>query len=201
MVLTGMSDVRCNQDESSRMRIAFIHNPIDPSADRDWVDPSELISYLISHGPLSKFTPAQILHVLDFNKLWSPDGQPTWRTAWKEITDGAVTDNADNFAYAQYVQSCRHVVRDLHIKPGDRALIVNGRVSVMFKRLNQSNNVFFQLVGPFQEGDVFVSADIRVLEAYELQMRAEPIMQALSGALSGQTRYDRPDVVITKNPY
>ncbi|KNZ76128.1 UDP-glucose:glycoprotein glucosyltransferase [Termitomyces sp. J132] len=135
-----------SQGLNTRTRISFIHNPIDDPTERtDRPLASWLIAYLIKTQSLSKASPEQLLRALDFSG--------------KE--------------YGEYVITSRLVARELDVKPGERAVLVNGRV-----------------VGPFVGGN-FRAVDFAALENYEIRKRVEPVMNALETISPSASQTDR----------
>ncbi|TFK38220.1 UDP-glucose:Glyco protein glucosyltransferase-domain-containing protein [Crucibulum laeve] len=160
--------------KDSRTRLSFIHNPTDPAvSDRGKPASSRLFGHLMSTHTLSNASPNILLSALGLNPLTltgdSAQAPITQEEALNQVTGGVESNAFSMEAYADYTKSSRLVVRDLHLTPGQLALVINGRV-----------------VGPIDVGE-FHSADFRALEEYELRKRTEPIVAALKSVV--------PDVV------
>jgi UDP-glucose:glycoprotein glucosyltransferase len=90
------------------------------------------MSHLISTSLLSQASPALILRALESDSLVESGDvhQVTRQQALHELTGGVAVSDFNYDVYTQYVKSSRMISRDLQLKPGEHALIVNGRVSV-----------------------------------------------------------------------
>ncbi|THH10819.1 hypothetical protein EW146_g8252 [Bondarzewia mesenterica] len=163
---------------ASRARLSFIHNPTSPLdgvEERNRV--SWLISHLISQDALSGVHPARLLRALGYDTsivtndheqiVLSPDA------IFEELTGGVSLDDLDGVVYDDFVRSCRTMARALRLRPGDIALVVNGR-----------------LVGPVEPGD-FTAEDFKTLENYEYLRRVEPVIRALGEVLPETAEYDQ----------
>ncbi|KAH7929980.1 glycosyltransferase family 24 protein [Leucogyrophana mollusca] len=124
---------------SSRSRVTFVHNPTD----------------------LSKNTPATLIRALGFSE------EVTGGTAQAPLTEGlAFNEGIDDNALASFIQSSRLFTREIGLAPGERAILVNGR-----------------LVGPFDSSSNFVAGDFETLEDYEMKKRVGRVVEALGEIL------------------
>ncbi|OSD04995.1 glycosyltransferase family 24 protein [Trametes coccinea BRFM310] len=143
-------------------RLSFIHAPSTASAVRDLPEtaPSHILGRLIAGDALSKITPEQLLNVLGLN-------EPLENGTQQPLTQGSVEEllvdlPGSGAAYEKYLNACRLIARQLELKPGEQAIIVNGR-----------------LVGPMPSGD-FLADDFETLFAFEHHRRVQPAYEALS---------------------
>lgn len=120
------------QDDTSLMRISFIHNPLAiPPTRRPLI--SRFMAHLISADLLSEASPAKLLHAFGLNTLVVTDDGPqiivSGEESLQELAKGIPLNEMDMNAYDHFVKSSRLVVRELQIAPGKQALLINGRVS------------------------------------------------------------------------
>jgi UDP-glucose:glycoprotein glucosyltransferase len=92
------------------------------------------VSHLLSNGLLSKTSPSQILQAIGLGLETDKDSQalPSNGQLFEALAGGVTLDDFDAVAYTNYVKSSRLIARELHVAPGEQALIVNGRVSVSY---------------------------------------------------------------------
>lgn len=119
------------QTPGSLSRLSFIHTPSSQSSSTPATSgatsgaPSSILARLIAADALSSLTPNRLLSLLGLN-------DPTEDAAQQPLTDSAdsilanLPERAD--AYEKYADACRLVARQLGLKPGEHAIIVNGRV-------------------------------------------------------------------------
>ncbi|KAF9225915.1 hypothetical protein BS17DRAFT_777873 [Gyrodon lividus] len=154
--------------ESVRTRATFIHNPkvTTPGV------VSTLVSTLVCSGRLSDLSAPRMLEALA-DEL---DEQHFSRTqkafvnefmAGKEVTDAEIL---------RVSQTNRLVTRELGLGPGQRAILLNGR-----------------LVGPFDSGSDFIAEDFELLEAFEIKQRVGRVMEAIDAVLDGGNVLDVPN--------
>ncbi|KAI0715904.1 glycosyltransferase family 24 protein [Cerioporus squamosus] len=146
----------------SLSRLSFIHNPtsVSPaSKSDDFASPSRFLAQLVSWDLLSRFTPEQLLNALGFGDVEvSSESSTQERFSLNDIVGTEVFTGEE---YEKYLTACRLVARQLELKPGEQALIVNGRV-----------------VGPMNPGE-FVAGDFETLAAYEHYTRVKSVHEAL----------------------
>ncbi|CDO68442.1 Glycosyltransferase Family 24 protein [Trametes cinnabarina] len=146
----------------SLSRLSFIHAPSTTSSVRDLPEttPSHIVGRLIAGNALSNVSPEQLLNVLGLSDPLEDNAQAplSEKTAEELLSDVA----GSGAAYEQYLTACRLIVRKLELKPGEAAVIVNGR-----------------LVGPMPPS-AFLADDFEDLFAFEHLRRAQPVYQALS---------------------
>ncbi|PIL30079.1 hypothetical protein GSI_07656 [Ganoderma sinense ZZ0214-1] len=169
----------------SLSRLSFIHN-LASSSTRGKSDalesPSRSIAQLIVSDTLSKVAPERLLEALQPKELEESTGegkQAPFSLSLDELADaeGRVLTAVE---HEQYLNACRLVLRQLELKPGEHAVIVNGRV-----------------VGPIKPGE-FVAGDFETLAAYEHHRRVQPVVDALlevHGASAEATREDFAELV------
>jgi UDP-glucose:glycoprotein glucosyltransferase len=91
------------------------------------------MSYLIQNDLLSQLSPDQLLQALGFASVIVDHdvGQTvlSQEHTLRAITGGVELAEADPEVFNDYLRSSRLLVRELRLKSGDQALIVNGRVS------------------------------------------------------------------------
>ncbi|PPQ88795.1 hypothetical protein CVT25_010481 [Psilocybe cyanescens] len=169
----------------SKTRISFIHNPsIAKSPDNASRSPATwLFAHLHTRELLAKAAPSSLLSALGLDGFAGPtEGMqiPIKKYgAFEELTGGVVLGDIMEEEYVDYVKTSRLVSRELHIHPGQSALVVNGRV-----------------VGPIAPNDFHI-ADFKALEDHEFRGRTEPIVKALQDVapLLAEDKYKFANVV------
>ncbi|KAF9530297.1 UDP-glucose:glycoprotein glucosyltransferase-domain-containing protein [Crepidotus variabilis] len=158
-----------SQTSDSKTRIAILHNPaVVPSRESAPRSPARwLIAHLHVRELLSEVSPLKLLSVLGFDSSSSSeDGSqvPLATTSFESLTEGVSLEGIEQLEYNDYVKQCGLVARELGIAPGQKALIVNGRV-----------------VGPIDTPteSSFRSLDFQALEESEFGRRTEPVLEAL----------------------
>uniref|UniRef100_A0A8H8CJL8 Glycosyltransferase family 24 protein n=1 Tax=Psilocybe cubensis TaxID=181762 RepID=A0A8H8CJL8_PSICU len=165
--LALVKDAVSSLNEESKTRISFIHNPsFVKSPDNASRSPATwLFAHLHTRELLAKASPESLLTALGFDGLSIPtEGTqiPIKKyNAFEELTGGVSLGSIMEEEYIDYVKTSRLVSRELHLLPGQSALVVNGRV-----------------VGPIAANDFHV-ADFKTLEDHEFRGRTEPVVKAL----------------------
>jgi UDP-glucose:glycoprotein glucosyltransferase len=146
---------------SARTRLTFIHN----SEAKTTGAASTLISSLFHAGTLRDMSPTRILEALangsDGNH--APGTQQPFALT-KEATASDIT---------RLLQANRLVTGQLGLQPGQRAVLVNGR-----------------LVGPFDADSEFVAEDFEILESFEIKHRVGRVADAINEILGGDGAID-----------
>ncbi|RPD60390.1 glycosyltransferase family 24 protein [Lentinus tigrinus ALCF2SS1-7] len=146
----------------SLSRLSFIHNPASVSPfckSDDFASPSRFLAQLVSWDLLSRLTPEQLLSALGLSSAEvSDDNGAQEPFSFDDIIGTKAFTGEDCM---KYLTASRLVVRQLELKPGEQALVVNGRV-----------------VGPIQPGE-FVAGDFETLAAYEHHKRVKSVYEAL----------------------
>ena len=135
---------------------------------------------------MSKLLPSQLLEAIGEHSAPDPDSDRQHSLSNDGVPEAVLEaiSNFDATAHDRYIKSSRVVIRELHISPGEQALVVNGRVG-------GHNHFSFiiiesvQVIGPLRTGS-FSSADFGVLGAYEMRKRVEPIVKALEKILPSE---------------
>lgn len=97
---------------------------------------SYLISQLLNGRRLVSVSPAQVLLALGLDVSVAADDRLQADLSHDGLLDENVGEGKfDEEVYATFVKSSRLVARELHVSPGEQALIVNGRVSVSLSGL------------------------------------------------------------------
>ena len=156
------------QAPDSKTRLAFIHNPSIPQSPHSI--PRAPVSWLLSHlhtrELLSNATPSPLLSALGLDVPVAPTDGPQipigGKAAFEKVTGGVDLKDTPSEVYDDYLKSSRLLSRNIKLKPGHKAIVVNGRV-----------------ISPI-EGNDFLAADFRALEDYEFRKRAEPVWLALA---------------------
>ncbi|KAG6827591.1 hypothetical protein H0H92_011214 [Tricholoma furcatifolium] len=156
----------------TRTRISFIHNPKDDPIE-GVVRPSSLFAYALHDHLMSKTAPETLLRALGVEGSGSEAQTVLSQDEIVQKLKGGAKVAANSDYYAEYVKTSRLVARDTGLQPGQRALLVNGRV-----------------VGPIEE-DGFGSLDFAALEKYEILKRSQPIMTALQTIVPDAGQNDR----------
>jgi UDP-glucose:glycoprotein glucosyltransferase len=128
------------QTPTSHTRISFIHNPSQPNGiSSGGQRRSRIFSQLMTTNAMYKLSPSQLLQVIG-----APSKQDQVEDRQNVLSQDEVPDSLldaindfDAVAYDGYIRTSRLVARDLHLAPGEQALILNGRVRgrVHFLRL------------------------------------------------------------------
>ncbi|KAG2028540.1 hypothetical protein BDR03DRAFT_826561, partial [Suillus americanus] len=79
----------------------------------------------------------------------------------------------DPQAHTAFLTTSRLLAREAGLRPGEQAVIVNGR-----------------LIGPFSPPSEFVSEDFAMLETYEMKKRVRRVAQAIEDVLADGTELD-----------
>ncbi|KAH8101097.1 glycosyltransferase family 24 protein, partial [Cristinia sonorae] len=148
-------------------RLTFIHNP---SVDQDGLGPvSTILGQLVANDALSKFSPSRLLGSLKLEDVAASvnEDEQVVLQAQDNLLEGLTQSGAP------FLSASHAVVHDLQLKPGQQALIVNGRI-----------------VGPFHDGD-FIAEDIQALASYEYRKRVQPVVEALNNVLGSFETYTR----------
>ncbi len=77
---------------------------------------------------LSRLTPGQLLKTLGFGDVDASSEGSTQEPF--SLDDLVGTEAYTGEEYEKYLTACRLVIRQLDLKPGEQALIVNGRVRI-----------------------------------------------------------------------
>ncbi|KAI0314345.1 UDP-glucose:glycoprotein glucosyltransferase-domain-containing protein [Amylostereum chailletii] len=159
----------------ARSRLSFIHNPL--KAD-DVPEPgtrvSSLMAHLITNGLLQKASPSHILRALGLHVAAGDEDQTILspKASLADLMGGTTLDNINPEVYKQYVEAGGLIAQRLGLRPGNSAILINGRV-----------------VGPFLGGEFLVD-DFSLLEGYEFAKRIEPTLQALQAVMPSVTDLD-----------
>ncbi|KIJ61523.1 glycosyltransferase family 24 protein [Hydnomerulius pinastri MD-312] len=146
----------------AQTRVTFIHNPEGMTTS----DISTLLSTLVHTGSLHDVPPSRLLEALS-----GGEGDAETQKAFSdEFVAGKGLGNADTFGV---LQTSRLVTRQLGLEPGQRAILINGR-----------------LVGPFDSGSEFVAEDFEMLEAFEIKQRVGRVTEAIDAVLDGGDALD-----------
>ncbi|KAI6106945.1 glycosyltransferase family 24 protein [Pisolithus croceorrhizus] len=138
-------------------RITFVHNP---EVDNLGGQASSLLTTLISARALSHLSPADFVATLA-----ADDQDSTYELLRNERLASSATTEAE---VSSLEQAMRLVARHLGLLPGERAILVNGR-----------------LVGPFDSNSEFLEEDFETLEMFEKNKRVGQIVDALDDVLQG----------------
>ncbi|KAJ3001154.1 hypothetical protein NUW54_g6613 [Trametes sanguinea] len=160
----------------SLSRLSFIHAPSAASSAQDLPEtaPSHILGRLIAGDALSKVTPEQLLDVLGLSEPLADGTQrPLSHSSIEELLADLPGSGA---AYEKYLNACRLIVRQLELKPGEQAIVINGR-----------------LVGPMPPGE-FLADDFETLIAFEHHRRVQPAYEALSAVHEAIHEASKEDV-------
>ena len=96
-----------------------------------------MIALLIKTQSISKASPEQLLRALGLDSSPSFDVDVahvqtilTQQEAVKAVTEGVKVTEFGEKEYGEYIMTSRLLARELGMKPGERAVLVNGRVSI-----------------------------------------------------------------------
>ena len=106
---------------------------------------SWLMSHLHVHNLLSKTTPSSLLSVFEGHTAGPVEGTQTSlgdENSFDTLTDGIPLDKFSSEDYVAYVKKSRLIARELGLGPGQKCLVINGRVSILLPR---SPNVILTL--------------------------------------------------------
>ncbi|KAI0823499.1 glycosyltransferase family 24 protein [Trametes gibbosa] len=156
----------------SLSRLSFIHAPSIPSSGSPGNQvTSSILARLITRDALSAYTPERLLSLLGLNEAAIGDSET--QQVLSQDEDSALADLP--YGEKAYLDACSLIVRQLGLKPGEQAVIVNGRV-----------------VGPMQPGE-FISGDFETLAAFEHHKRVQPVHEALLSVLESVRDLNRED--------
>ncbi|TFK48915.1 glycosyltransferase family 24 protein [Heliocybe sulcata] len=165
-------------DEESLSRITFSHNPIIPSTP-SWTESpvSTLFAHLVQNGLLDKATPERLLRILGFGAAAAQNGHPQIVISNEDdlLSEliGGVDAEVTAQTYDEYLGFGQLFAKELGLKPGEQALVVNGRI-----------------IGPMKNAQ-FLAGDLRELYTYEMRKRVEPVFQALQEIVPDMATFDR----------
>ncbi|KAJ8081870.1 killer toxin resistant protein [Marasmius tenuissimus] len=153
-------------EPESSARISFIHNPVKPTIPETLKSPpmSAFFAHMILNEKLEGITPKALLNALGYGSeiQWDADQIPlTQSEEMRSIMGGLKPIDLDYANHTKYTDTGRKFLKELGVNPGDKGLVINGRV-----------------IAPLGAND-FVAADFKSLETYEMQKRIKPVMEAL----------------------
>ncbi|KAH9887933.1 glycosyltransferase family 24 protein [Cubamyces lactineus] len=156
-----IQEVLKSMTPGSLSRLSFIHSSSGSASSQaaSAKAPSSIIGRLIAADAFSRITPDRLLAILSL-------GHQTEDVTQTPLSDSEIEDILADLpgseeAYVKYLNACRLIVRKLELKPGEQAVIVNGRV-----------------VGPMPPGE-FLADDFETLTAFEHFKRVQPVHEAL----------------------
>ena len=121
----------------SPTRIGFLHNPYNID-DVDVVQPtvSSLLSHLHTQGLFTSISPSELLTAVGFAPQPPIENESqtvlTQESVIEKLTNGNSVKGDTRKGYHDYVISSSLVAREIGLRPGQQALIVNGRVSLIY---------------------------------------------------------------------
>ncbi|KAI0367405.1 glycosyltransferase family 24 protein [Pilatotrama ljubarskyi] len=171
-----MKEALLSMTPESLSRLSFIHTPSASSAGGSVGSsaPSSILARLIGGDVLSKLTPERLLHILGLNDATGNESQEPLTADGLDDLLADVPERAD--VYEKYVNAGRLIARQLELKPGEQAVIVNGRV-----------------VGPMRSGD-FLAGDFETLATFEHYKRVQPVHEALLAVYDSVRDASKEDV-------
>ncbi|KAI0676218.1 glycosyltransferase family 24 protein [Trametes maxima] len=145
----------------SLSRLSFIHTPSTASSGQvpGLGTTSSLLGRLIVGDALSRATPERLLNILGLDKSAQDDAQVPLSTS--DVEEILADLPEDPIALERYANAGRFVARQLDLRSGKQAVIVNGR-----------------LAGPMNPGE-FLADDFETLAAFEHHKRVKPVHEAL----------------------
>ncbi|KAG8216803.1 glycosyltransferase family 24 protein [Butyriboletus roseoflavus] len=154
---------------SLRTRVTFIHNSKAETTGAAFA----LISNLLHAGNLGDVPPSHILEAL-------ADGSDGHYASGTQQPFSLTGEEATPTDITRLLQTSRLVTRQLGLQPGQRAVLVNGR-----------------LVGPFDADSEFVAEDFEMLEHFEIKQRVGRVADAIKGILGEGTvdAFKRADLI------
>lgn len=165
-------------ESDSPARIAFLHNPANTD-DLDNVQPavSSLLSRLHTQGSLSSVSPSELLTAVGLEPPPPTENESQTVLSQESVVDKLTKGNGskedDRKGYRYYVTSSSLIAGEIGLRPGQQALIVNGRI-----------------VGPLSRGDI-VADDLKALVSLELKKRTQPVVEALQAVYPPMQLADR----------
>lgn len=147
--------------KESQSRITFLHNP---TAGSPRGNVSSFFAHIGSTSNLGEISSNMFKRALD--------NFETQDAAQVFIAEG-ITLQSDPQAHTAFLTTSRLLVREAGLRPGEQAIIVNGR-----------------LIGPFSPTSEFVSEDFATLETYEMKKRVGRVAQAIEDVLADGTELD-----------
>ncbi|EAU89163.2 hypothetical protein CC1G_08570 [Coprinopsis cinerea okayama7 len=164
------------ESEKSQSRITFVPNPAEWAAVKD-ESANALVSKLVTKKALKAASPsivAKALNVDISSPVSSGDDKQVPLSSKVAITQllGSEPGEVDKKEVRRYLKRSRIFAREAGVKPGETAIIINGRV-----------------IGPIPVNDFSVS-DFEALEEYEAVKRTGPVLGALN-AVAGSLNEDK----------
>jgi len=119
------------QNDKTRTRLSFIHNPDTKKAEGHPTVTSKIISHLVMRGWLSNASHENVLAALGLapvvvDQETSSQSPLTRLEAIEKLT--GITEEFRDYVSEDYVRACRRVAKRVGFAPGESGLLVNGRV-------------------------------------------------------------------------
>ncbi|KAF8595370.1 hypothetical protein BDV93DRAFT_575405 [Ceratobasidium sp. AG-I] len=174
--LSGMTD-------DTNYRLGFIHASLrEPSSTPSTEQPliSPLLARLAATENYDKYSPSDLAAMLKEVKGRVTDGTGADAQDGSGMLNingrltGITNEGVDPAEFERTRVAGNAIAEAIGLKPGERGLIVNGRV-----------------IGPLGNSD-FVAADFPILASYEASKRVDPVVTALTAAYEEVTTMSRP---------
>ncbi|KAG1851914.1 glycosyltransferase family 24 protein [Suillus subluteus] len=147
--------------KGSQSRITFLHNP---STGSPGGNVSSFFAHVGSTSGLGELSPDVLKRALD--NLETQDATQVFAAEGIKL-------RSDQQAHTAFLTTSRLLAREAGLRPGEQAIVVNGR-----------------LIGPFSPKSEFVSEDFATLETYEMKKRVGRVAQAIEEVLADDTELD-----------
>ncbi|KAG7094908.1 hypothetical protein E1B28_005714 [Marasmius oreades] len=183
--LSFLKEALLSVEADSPARISFIHNPVNPVIPETLKSPpmSAFFSHLIFNEKLESITPNTLLTALGFGDEVGDDPEQvpvTQGEQMRAILGDVRPHQLDYFNHTKYVDMGRRFLKGLGVNPGDKGVVINGRV-----------------ITPLGHND-FRADDFQALQVYELRKRVKPVVEALEdvkGELRSNDRASLSDLI------
>ncbi|KAF9269441.1 hypothetical protein L218DRAFT_953049 [Marasmius fiardii PR-910] len=176
--LSFLKEALLSVEKDSPARISFIHNPVDPAIPETLKSPpmSALFSHLIYNEKLEGITSSALLTALGYGDdvVYETEQVPlTQGEQMRAILGGLRPSEIDYFNHTKYVDMGKRFLKEVGISPGDKGIVINGRA-----------------ITPLG-ANTFQADDFKALQAYEMQKRIKPVVEALEDVKGDLRSVDR----------
>ncbi|KAK7047284.1 killer toxin resistant protein [Paramarasmius palmivorus] len=164
--------------DNTMARVSFIHNPVKAEIPETLKSPpvSALFAHLILNEELGTKSPQMLLGALGHGVEESDSSEQVPLTQpdyLRSVLGGMRPSSLDYANHTKYVEMGREILSEINVKPGEKGVVVNGRV-----------------IAPLGTND-FHTDDFKALQSYELRKRVQPVMEALEDVRNDLNTLDR----------
>ncbi|KAI3613174.1 glycoprotein glucosyltransferase [Moniliophthora roreri] len=159
-------------------RVSFLHNPVKAEIPEILKSPpvSALFAHLILNEELGSKESRMLLGALGHQTEAPGSGEQVPLTQpdyLRAVLGGMKPSSLDYTNHTKYVDMGRKFLSEVDMKPGEKGIIVNGRV-----------------IAPLGTDD-FHAEDFKALQSYEMRKRVQPVVDALEEVATDMKKMDR----------